>query len=152
MFGAPEPAPRTGNILLLIWSYFIKLDGTRKALHIVNGSPHSKVSIALGRTCTTALEQSGEQLFWALSTINNYVVTEAYTSNMFAKAEPPEAQSHVLVDNIFANGGRKKKVTLKSHLNTSWKWIIPSRDIWKALDHGARNWWCPAQTRFQKYN
>lgn len=31
MFGTPEPAPCTGNILPFIWSYMIKLDGMRKA-------------------------------------------------------------------------------------------------------------------------
>ena len=109
MFGPPEPAPCTGNILPLIWNYVIKLDGTRKARCVANGSPRLKGSVTLSRTCAAALEQSGAQLFWALSAINNHVITGADASNAFAEAEPPEAPQCVRVDDAFREWRTKEK-------------------------------------------
>lgn len=101
MFVKPEPAPHTGNVLPLIWSYVIKLDGTRKARCVINGSPCLKGSITLGQTYAAALKQSGARLFWALSAINNYVVTGADASNAFTEAAPPTASLYVQIDDVF---------------------------------------------------
>lgn len=54
-----------------------------------------KGSITLGQTYAVALKQSGARLFWALSAINNYIVTRADASNAFAEASPPTAPLYI---------------------------------------------------------
>jgi len=55
----------------------------------------------LGKPYAAALDQSGQRLFWALSTINNFVISGADATNAYTEAPPPVAKLYVKVDQQF---------------------------------------------------
>ena len=98
MFGNPIERPIDANILPLIWVYFYKTNGVRKARCVCNGSPRMKGTVTLDHTYAAALEQTGARIFWALSSIYNYVVSGSDASNAFAEASAPKAKLIVTID------------------------------------------------------
>ena len=60
-----------------------------------------KGTVTLDHTYAAALEQTGARIFWALSSIYNYVVSGSDASNAFAKASAPKAKLFVTIDEVF---------------------------------------------------
>ena len=124
------------NILLLIWTYVIKKDGTKKACCIYNGSPHQKSTVALGNTYPASLEQSGSRLFWTLSALMNCKVYGADATNTFAEAPPPLAPLYVKIDNAYRNWHSKyrKLKPIPQH------YILPVRQALQGHSESPRLW------------
>jgi len=55
MFGSPCIPPKGLNIMLLIWTYLVKLDSIEKARCVCNGSPQIKGAVTLRKTFSAAL-------------------------------------------------------------------------------------------------
>ena len=90
-FGPPCELPPDANVLNLIWTYVFKEhENRRKARCVCNAE-----------TYTSTLEQSGSQIFWAVSALKNLIVIGADASNSFAKAPPPKAPLYVYLDTQF---------------------------------------------------
>ena len=66
MFGEPCKRPQNSNVLPLIWIYGRKLDGTKKARCVCNGSPNIKGMISLAYTYAAALEDYVNQSLYQL--------------------------------------------------------------------------------------
>ena len=98
MFGEPEPRPTKANILNLLWTYLIKMDGTKKSRCCCNGNPGRKGSITRSYTYAACVEQPAQRVYWGLVAINNFIAIGADASNAFAEAPPPKAPLYVLVD------------------------------------------------------
>lgn len=101
MFGDPVPSPLNCNVFPLIWTYMIKINGTKKSRCVCNGSPYMKGSVTLDYTYAAALEQSGARIFWSLSAISNSVGIGADATNAFAEAPPPKVPLYVTIDQPF---------------------------------------------------
>ena len=54
MFGKPTAALPNTNILNLIWTYLIKLDGTKKSRCVCNGSPNRRGTVTQDYTYAAA--------------------------------------------------------------------------------------------------
>ena len=99
MFREPQPLPQGANLLL--WTYLIKPDGTKKAQCVCNGNPNIQGSATLNHTYTTALDQAGARIFWALAALHDHVVVGADTTNAFAEAPVPKLLLNVTIDALF---------------------------------------------------
>ena len=97
-FDAPESLPKGSNLLSLIWTYLVKDDGRRKARCVCNGSKNMRGSVTMAETYTSALEQTGAQIFWSACALQNYIIIGADAANAFAEAPPPKAPLYVRVD------------------------------------------------------
>ena len=101
-FGEPCKLPHGANLLPRLWTYLIKDCGTKKACCICNGSPKQKGSITLGDTYAGSLKQTGAQIFWAATAINNFITIGANAYNAFAEAPAPKgALLFVTIDQPF---------------------------------------------------
>ena len=97
-FGEPIHPLRSRNILLLIWTYLIKSDGTKKACCACNGIPSHKGSVTTAHTFAAALDQSGACTFWPIPALHNYTAFGAEATNAFAEAPPPTTPLYVTID------------------------------------------------------
>ena len=97
MFNGRFLCPSRCNVLLLIWTYLIKSDGTKKARCVYNGSPSHYGPVTLAHTYATALNQSGARTFWAITTLHDYKVYGANATNTFAEAPPPKSPLYVTI-------------------------------------------------------
>jgi hypothetical protein len=100
MFSEPMPRPANVNVHHMLWRYFIKLDGTKKARMVCDGSPRQG-TITLGHTYTNSLMAASERLFWALTEQQGLVAYGADVTNAFAEAPPPAHPLYMLIDDAF---------------------------------------------------
>jgi hypothetical protein len=100
MFGAPEPLPTGANALHLLWTYVLKVIGTKKARCVCNGNRNIG-AVTLGHIFANALSPNAEQLFWAIVAKEGLTAIGADVSNAFAEAPPPHAPFYVYVDEAF---------------------------------------------------
>lgn len=101
-FVSPCPRPNNANVLLLIWTYVLKHDGTKKARGVCNGSHNQFGFVTLVPTYATDLEQSGARTFWDLSALLKYIVIGADVTNAYAEAPPPKFPLYVTSDESFS--------------------------------------------------
>jgi dUTP pyrophosphatase len=59
MFGAPEPLPTGANALHLLWTYVLKVNGTKKARCVCNGN-RNRGAVTLGHIFANALSPNAE--------------------------------------------------------------------------------------------
>ena len=92
----------------MIWIYFVKTLGRKKARCVANGNPGMKGSVTLANTYAACLEQAGARIFWATCALRNKLVFGADMSNAFAEAPPPKAPLYLKVDTPYKNWYEKK--------------------------------------------
>ena len=109
MFGPPEPRPAQANILNLLWTYLVKINGTKKSRCCCNGNPGRKGSITLAQTYAACVEQPAQRIYWAIVATEGYIAIGADASNAFAEAPPPKAPLYVMVDRPFREWWKEKK-------------------------------------------
>ena len=119
----------------LLWTYHIKMDGTKKARCVCNGSPRQKGSVVLGRTYAAALEQSSSRMFWAHSAINNFIIAGADATNAYAEVPAPEATLYVKVDGPYREWYEEKFKT-----NIPPNWVLPVHHALQGHLESARLW------------
>jgi hypothetical protein len=56
MFSNPMPLPTNANALHMLWTYLLKVCGTRKGRLICNGNPRQKGTVTIGHTYANALD------------------------------------------------------------------------------------------------
>ena len=98
MFSAPCPLPPGANVLDLLWTYNVKVDGTKKARCVCNGQPKFKGTVIFGYTFAKMLDHVGSRIFWATVASKNLIVRGADASNAFAEANAPEIPLYVRID------------------------------------------------------
>mmetsp|Transcript_14552 Transcript_14552/g.20797 ORF Transcript_14552/g.20797 Transcript_14552/m.20797 type:complete len:1557 (+) Transcript_14552:1335-6005(+) len=100
MFGDPEPLPPDANALYLLWTYVLKVNGTKKARCVCNGS-RNRGAVTMGHIFANALSPNAERLFWAIVAKEGLTAIGADVSNAFAEAPPPHQPFYVYVDDTF---------------------------------------------------
>ena len=100
MFGNPEPLPQGANVLYLLWTYVLKVNGTKKARCVCNGN-RNRGAVTMGHIFANALTPNAERLFWAITAKEGLTAIGADVSNAFAEAPPPEAPFYVYVDDVY---------------------------------------------------
>jgi len=85
MFSAPQALPKAANALHMLWTYFLKLCGTRKSRMGCNGSPRQKGTLTLGHTYANALDAASIHLFWSIVADERLIAKGADVSNAFAE-------------------------------------------------------------------
>ena len=101
MFGEPCPLPHGANVLDLLWTYNVKVDGTRKARCVCNGQPKFKGTVIFGHTFAKMLDHVGSRIFWAAVASKNLIVRGADASNAFAEANAPDIPLYVRIDSQY---------------------------------------------------
>ncbi len=100
MFGTPIEAPSNVNIHHMLWRYSVKMDGTRKARMVCNGSPRQG-TITLGHTFANSVDAASERLFWAVVAQKGLIAFGADVSNAFAEAPPPVHPLYMHIDEAY---------------------------------------------------
>ena len=98
MFGQPCPLPGGANVLDLLWTYLVKVNGTKKARCVCNGQPKFKGTVVFGYTFAKMLDHVGSRFFWGMVASKNLIVRGADASNAFAEANAPEIPLYVRID------------------------------------------------------
>jgi len=100
MFGEPSEKPHNANVHHMLWRYLIKMDGTRKARMVCDGSARQG-TITLGYTYANSLDSASERLFWAIVAQQGLTAYGADCSNAFAEAPPPAHPLYLHIDEAF---------------------------------------------------
>ena len=108
MFSEPTRLPLGANVLPLLWTYILKLDGKKKARCVVNGSKKQSGTVTLGQTYAGNVMQTSSKVFWAGTAIHNYVAVGADISDAFAEAPPPVAPFYVYIDQVYREWHKAK--------------------------------------------
>jgi len=90
MFSEPQPLPQNPSALHMLWTYILKVCGTKKARMVCNGNPRQKETIVLGHTYASSFDAASERLFWTIAAKEGMVAIGANVSNAFAEAPPPK--------------------------------------------------------------
>jgi len=98
MFGQPQPPPSQATILNFVWTYVIKLDGTRKARATCDGSKRAGRAVTLAETFAACVDQTSVRIFWATAALQNMLVVGADAGNAFAEAPPPKQEFFMRID------------------------------------------------------
>jgi hypothetical protein len=85
----------------MLWTYVLKLCGTRKSRLVCDGNPQRKGSVTIGHTYANALDVASERLFWAIVTKEGLIAIGADVSNAFAEAPPPKAPLYMYIDEVY---------------------------------------------------
>ena len=101
MFSDPLPLPSDANALRMLWTYILKICGTRKSRLVCNGNPRQKGTVTLGHTYANSLEAASERLFWAITAQQGYIAIGADVSNAFAEAPPAKAPLYLYIDEAY---------------------------------------------------
>lgn len=101
MFSQPQPLPAGANALHMLWTYFLKLCGTRKSRMVCNGNPRQKGTVTIGHTYANALDAASERLFWSIVADEGLIAIGADVTNAFAEAPPPKAPLYLYIDEAF---------------------------------------------------
>jgi hypothetical protein len=100
MFSNPMPRPSQVNVHHMLWQYNIKLDGTKKAQMVCDGSTHQG-TVTLGHTYANSLMAASERLFWAITAHKGLTAYGADVTNTFAEAPPPIHPLYMIIDEAF---------------------------------------------------
>jgi hypothetical protein len=101
MFGKPvarSRLPADAVVLSIAWNYSVKMDGTFKARTCCDGCRLKTKGIQYVEHYATCISQCGMGLFFAICTINNFVVLGADAINACAQSPPPKTPSYVRLD------------------------------------------------------
>lgn len=101
MFSDPQALPMNANALHMLWTYVLKICGTKKARMVCNGNPRQKGTVTLGHTYANSLDAASERLFWAIVAQEGLIAIGADVSNAFAEAPPPKAPLYLYIDDTF---------------------------------------------------
>jgi hypothetical protein len=101
MFGAPTPLPKHANVFRMLWTYLLKIDGTRKARMVCDGNPAMRRNLTIGHTYANSLDSASERLFWSLVAKEGLIAMGADVSNAFAEAPPPKEPLYMYIDDAF---------------------------------------------------
>ena len=136
MFGEPCELPPDSNVLPLLWTYLVKVDGTKKARCVCNGSPKRKGTVTLDETYAGSLEHTGSRIFWALTAMKNYVAVGADVSNAFAEAGAPKAPLYVYIDKQYREWYKEKTGKNINPKHT----VLPVRKALQGHPESSRLW------------
>jgi hypothetical protein len=100
MFSEPMPSPAGVNVHHMLWWYSTKMDGTKKARMVCDGSSRQG-TITLRHTYANAVMAMSERLFWALTVQQGLTAYGADVSNAFGEAPPPQHPLLMLIDDAF---------------------------------------------------
>jgi hypothetical protein len=101
MFGSPMPLPANANALHMLWTYLLKMCGTKKSRMVCNGNRRQKGTITLGHTYANSLDAASERLFWAMVAQEGLIAIGADVSNAFTEAPPPKAPLYLYIDEAY---------------------------------------------------
>jgi hypothetical protein len=101
IFGSPMPLPTNANALHMLWTYLLKMCGTKKSCLVCNGNRRQKGTITLGHTYANSLDAASERLFWAMVAHEGLIAIGADVSNAFAEAPPPKAPLYLYIDEAY---------------------------------------------------
>lgn len=101
MFSDPMPLPSNANALRMLWTYLLKICGTRKSRMVCNGSTRQKGTVTLGHTYANSLEAASERLFWSIVAQEGLLAIGPDVSNAFAEAPPPKAPLYLYIDDTY---------------------------------------------------
>jgi len=85
----------------MLWTYFLKLCGTRKIRMVCKGNPRQKGTVTLGHTYANALDAASKGLFWWIVAEEGLIAIEADVTNAFTEAPPPKAPLYLYIDDSF---------------------------------------------------
>ena len=97
MFSEPQPLRLGMSASFMLWTYLMKMCGTKKARMVYNGARNRSAN-TLGHTYANSLDAPSERLFWALVASMGLIAVGADVSNAFAEAPPPEAPLYMYID------------------------------------------------------
>jgi hypothetical protein len=97
----PIPLPENATAFRMLWTYVLKIFGTRKSRMVCDGNMKRTKHMILGYTYANSLNTAGERLFWALVANENLITIGADVSNAFAKAPPPKESLYMYIDEAF---------------------------------------------------
>ena len=105
IFDNPVLKPPCINVLPLVWTYFIKYNGTKKAQCVWNGSPSWQGSLILAHAYTASLDQAGARKCWAIAALHDYTVYGEDDTNDFSHAQTHNSHVYVTIGQHFKSGG-----------------------------------------------
>jgi len=103
MFGDPIPAPHGAAVFDWVWDYKEKVDGTKKARGVCNGSPRAGKVESNAPTYAACVDQTGSRVFYATCALEGKLVFGSDVSNAFAEAPGPSQTFYMRVDKVFQN-------------------------------------------------
>ena len=101
LFGTPCKPTKKEAIFNLIWTYVLKLDGTKKSRCTCDGSTRGGQVRVLDHTFANALDQTTGRLFYAIAAAENLLVYGSDASNAFGEAPPPKQGFFIRPDQAF---------------------------------------------------
>lgn len=101
MFSEPMPHPLNANAIRMLWTFQLKMDGTKKSRMVAHMNARVRNTITLGHTYANSLETTSERLFWAIAAQEGLVVIGADVSNAFAEAPPPADPLYLFIDEAY---------------------------------------------------
>jgi len=101
MFSEPMPHPPNANDIRMLWTFQLKMDGTKKSRMVAHMNARVRNTITLGHTYANSLETTSERLFWAIAAQEGLVVIGADVSNAFAEAPPPADPLYLFIDEAY---------------------------------------------------
>jgi hypothetical protein len=101
MFSEPMPLPKKATAFCMLWTYVLKICGTRKSRMVCEGNTSQCKHLMIGHTYANSLDSAGERLFWSLVASQGLIAIGADISNAFAEAPPPQEPLFMHIDNAF---------------------------------------------------
>jgi len=100
MFGEPMQMPTGTGASFMLWTYMIKMCGTKKARMVFDGARNREYTTS-GYTYANSVDAPSERLFWALVAKLGLVAVGADVSNAFAEADGPHAPVYMYIDDTY---------------------------------------------------
>jgi dUTP pyrophosphatase len=98
MYSEHMALPPNANALRMLWTFQLKVDGTKKSRMVAHMNARIRNTITLGHTYANSLDTMSERLFWAIAAQEGLVVVGADVSNAFAEAPPPDDPLYLYID------------------------------------------------------
>ena len=134
---APNAAGIPPQILRVVWSNFIKTDGTRKVRACADGSIRSAPWLrSFINTYSSCIEMPCQRLFLALAAAMGYVLTVADTSNAFQQAPPPPYPCYLRIDEAYQDWYKHR---YGKDIDPD-QYVIPVLKNLQGLPHSGNSW------------
>jgi len=101
MYSEHMALPPNANALRMLWTFQLKVDGTKKSRMVAHMNARIRNTITLGHTYANSLDTMSERLFWAIAAQEGLVVVGADVSNAFAEAPPPDDPLYLYIDEAY---------------------------------------------------
>ena len=133
----PNDAGIPPQVLRIVWSNFIKTDGTRKVRACADGSKRAAPWLrGFINTYSSCIELPCQRLFFALSAALGYVLTVADTSNAFQQAPPPPYPCYLRIDESYQDWYKHR---FGKDIDAD-QYVVPVLKNLQGLPHSGHSW------------